>query len=278
MKNIFLVIFTLLLALVAGAQTANTRYSSNWLPLSGSQVQTLVKASAARGASSTELYQLWERASLQKQPWFYAIALRDVVKAHPQNAPALATYSLVLLDLLRDAGKTKNFARAKELYFGNDLTGGGVRSWIEQAKKLDSKQWPIWVAESQVIPFSGGPDMELSEMGRQSEASARQALALEYNSFTNSALAYALSSRASWENKPELVNHAIAAASRASQLQPVSVQANVYLLGFYQDYANRKDSFKARVVKQRIAATIPPNVKLSDEAKAYLKQLGIPEP
>lgn len=274
MKNIFLLAFTLLLASLAGAQT---RYSSDWLPISSAEIQARVRETANQ-KKTTELYNLWRRARTQKRYWSYAIALRDVVKEQPQNATALATYSLVMLEALTDYGKVDNFAEAKERYFGDDLTWKGIRVRIEQAKKLDSKQWPLWVAQSQVIPYPGGPDMKFSEMGNQSETAARRALALEYNSFTNSALARALVNRSSWENKPDLIYRAITVATRASQSRPVSVQAKAYLMHLYKVFSQPRQLSKVEQIKQQILATIPPGTKLSDGSKAYLKQLGIPEP
>ena len=274
MKNIFLLAFTLLLASLAGAQT---RYSSDWLPISSAQTQARVRETVNR-KKTTELYNLWRQARTQKRYWSYAIALRDVVKEQPQNATALATYCLVMLETLADYNKVDNFADAKQRYFGDDLTWKGIRTRIEQAKKLDPKQWPLWVAQSQIIPYPGGPNMKLSEMGSQSEAAARHALALEYNSFTNSALAYALLSSASWSNKPELIDNAIIAATRASQAKPVSVQAKAYLMHLYEVFSRPRQPAKAEQIKKQILATIPPNIRLSEGSKAYLRQLDIPVP
>lgn len=271
MKNTLLLGLSLLLVPGIGVQAAPMRYSQDWFPVSGPEVQKRVKVAAGR-ENATELYSLRQQARTQGQSWFYALALRGVVQQQPRNAAAVATYSLMLLELMREASHSKNFARAKQLYFGNDLTWLGVRARIEQAKKVDSNQWPIWVAESQIIPFQG-PDMELDKIGAQSEAFARRAVAIENNSFTNSALAYALTSRASWDYNPLIVNRAIIAATRASQMQPVSVQAKAFLLGLYRD--DKKDPVKTQQVRKQILATIPPNVRLSDASKAYLRQLGI---
>ena len=274
MKIIFLLVLTLLMASFAGAQT---RYSSDWLPISSAQTQTRVRDAANR-RKTTELYSLWRQARTQKSYWSYAIALHDVVKEQPQNSTALATYCLILLETLSDYSKVDNFAEAKEHYFGDDLTWTGIRLRIEQAKKLDTEQWPLWVAQSQIIPYPGRPDMTFSEMGNQCETAARRALAIEYNSFTNSALAYALLSRSSWESKPELINRAIIAATRASQSQPVSVQAKAFLMYLYRVHSRPRQPAKVDQIKKQILATIPPGTKLSDSSKAYLKQLGIDSP
>lgn len=274
MKNILLFGLVLLLMPLPRAHATKTRYSSDWVSISGPEVQKRVKAAANR-ANATELYSLWSQARTQKQHWIYAVALRDIVQQQPQNAPALATYSLVLLEIMREYSRAKNFERARKIYFGDDLTFKGVRARIEQAKKLDSKQWPIWVTESQIVPFPDGTthDGTMEEWGIRSETFARRAIALENNSFTNSALAYAINSRTSWESKPLFVNRAIIAASRASRMEPVSVQARAFLLGLYRDY--KKNPTKVREVKKDILSTVPPNLRLSDAAKAYLRQLEI---
>lgn len=269
MKHTLLLGLLLLLVPLTKAHATPSRYSWDWFPVSGPEVQRRVKVAASR-QNATELYALRQQARTQGQSWFYAFALRDVVQQQPRNAAAVATYSLMLLELVREASHSKNFARAKETYFGNDLTWPGVRARIEQAKKVDANQWPIWVAESQILPFQDG---QLDKIGGQSEAFARRAVAIENNSFTNSALAYALVNRANWDHNPLIINRAILVASRASQMQPVSVQAKAFLLGLYRD--NKKDAIHMQQVRRQILATVPPNVNLSDDAKAYLRQMGV---
>ena len=149
----------------------------------------------------------------------------------------------------------------------------GVRRLLERAKELDPKQWSIWMAESAIRRSESGSWVDL---GKDTEALARRAVELNSNPFTNSQLAYALDSRAVWDNNKRFHDQAIVVYGRAENLAPVHILPRVALLDIYRNSLQNKA--KSQKTQQAILATIPPKIRLSASAKSYLRQKGIPIP
>ncbi|RYG67690.1 hypothetical protein EON80_13085 [bacterium] len=241
------------------------RYSPFWRPISTKQTQVEVRRNAN---DALRLYQLWWQARMNDSVWYYVVTLREVTQKQPQNAPALAVYSLVLLDC-RDYASSPNYKRA-QADFGEDLQIPGIRSIIDKAKKLDPKQWPVWLAESRIVPFESG---QLNSIGKETEDFARRAVALNNNSFTNNELSYALLKRSVWDNDKGYIERAIKVAKRAQSLAPTNPMPGVLLVEIYSNYS--KDADARKNAAQTVLATIPGNSKLSAGAKTFLKQKGI---
>ena len=254
---------------VVGAQPVKEKkavYSQIWQPISGKEMQQQIYPNSQNAVA---LHQLWWRARTQDVVWYYILALNKVVKEQPNNATALAAYSNALLDSVVTYASTPSFQRAKA-DLGEDLTIVGIRKRINQAKKLDRKQWLIYVIESEIAPFE---ESNLVQLGRRSELFARRAVALSDNSITNATLAHCLLNRASWDNSPRYIDQAIAVAKRAQKQGPVYPQASAFLLRIYKH--ERKNAAEVKKVEQTILSTIPPRLVLSKSTAGYLEQLGI---
>jgi len=244
-------------------------YGTFWIPISGPQVQSLVKQNAKNALG---LQQLWWRARLHKGVWYYMLALRDVTRSQPRNAVALSAYCAALFDCCTEYAGSSNYNRAKA-DFGDDLEIAGVRRRLEQAKKLDPNQWIIWLTESEMAARETGI---VATLGERTEKLARRATQLSNNTYSNSELAYALINRSLWDNDKSYLSRAIIICKRAQTLQPHDPRPSFLLLSIYRD--RLKNAAEAQKVKRSILATIPPHLKLNAASRNYLKVEGIAAP
>ena len=242
-----------------------------WEPITGAEIAPLVNRNASNGV---ELEQIWWRANLYSQTRDFMVALRNVVRAQPDNSVALAFYAKAALEW-RGVIASENAQKVPEDIDTNfGLSIAAIRLFLDKAQQSNSRNWVAFLTEPDIKRYTGGrfpPSLE-------EVAYTRQALHISDNPWTNVAFANAL---VSWaiehpkENDSAQSQRAVAILERSKRRFPNYPRTDVALFQYYAYYPLTKNPEKAQQAEKRLMNSIRPALRQTAPIQRYLDSIHL---